>query len=68
MDSNNIKKISKTLSYVLRHHPEKLNLSMDSNGWVEISELLENLEKINHLKVTMEDLHYIVNNNDKKRF
>ena len=31
---------SKFLSYVLRHHPEEIGLTLDRNGWVTIDELL----------------------------
>ncbi len=30
-------KISKFLSYVLRHQPESIGLTLDSEGWAEIS-------------------------------
>ena len=40
MDSNKIVKISKRLSYVLRHDPQKLGLSLDAQGWVSVDALL----------------------------
>jgi len=48
------------ISYLLRHNPEDLH--MDKNGWVNVDELL------NKIKISFEDLQYIVDNNDKKRF
>lgn len=53
---------SKTLSYALRHHPEKFNLDMDNQGWVDVEQLLKNL------KLTRPQLEKIVKDNDKKRF
>ena len=32
--------ISKFLSYVLRHHPESIGITLDSQGWVSIDTLL----------------------------
>lgn len=61
---------SKYLSYLLRHHPEDLNLSMDKQGWVSVDELLNNLK--NQSKdfkiISFEILKNIVNTNNKKRF
>ncbi len=34
------KKLSKLLSYILRHHPEKFNLTLEPNGWVDIDILI----------------------------
>ena len=38
------KDLSKFLSLLLRHQPERLNLNMDKNGWVQVDELLQNLK------------------------
>jgi putative RNA 2'-phosphotransferase len=55
-------KQSKFLSLVLRHQPEKANLTMDSEGWVDVNELLK---KCNLTKSVLDE---IVATNDKKRF
>jgi len=38
-------RISKFLSYVLRHYPESIGLSMDEGGWVSVDELLHRATK-----------------------
>jgi putative RNA 2'-phosphotransferase len=38
-NKNHDVKISKRLSYVLRHKPESVGLELDSAGWVELEEL-----------------------------
>ena len=53
-------KISKQLSYLLRHNPKDLN--MDKDGYVQVSTLL------NKIGITKNQLDIIVENNDKKRF
>lgn len=63
----NEQKISKLLSYVLRHHPEKLHLTLDEQGWVGVDELLEALRN-NHRPITLDQLRQVVANNDKQRF
>jgi putative RNA 2'-phosphotransferase len=63
MNNQIVKKLSKFLSYVLRHDPKKLNLTMDKQGWVSVTQLLENLDDI-----SVEILEEVVAENDKKRF
>jgi len=53
-------KLSRKISYLLRHNPE--DLKMDKNGWVITEELLQKLN------ITLEELKIIVNTNNKKRF
>ncbi len=62
-----VKKISKRLSYVLRHAPEKANLTLDIGGWVQISDLLKGLKESGGA-ISRDQLDYVVANNDKKRF
>lgn len=57
-------KVSKHLSYVLRHKPEASNLTMDKQGWVEVKQLLSNIP----FEIIRSDLDSIVESNDKKRF
>lgn len=61
------KKISKFLSFVLRHHPEEIGIILDENGWVDVNVLIDACnKKSTHL--TLELLKEIVETNDKKRF
>lgn len=65
--NQNIVKISKFLSLVLRHEPEKIGLSLDAAGWVSVDELLAACRQ--HGKaITFEQLQDVVANNDKQRF
>lgn len=60
-------KISKFLSYVLRHRPDSINISLDTEGWVNIDELLKQAQQ--HGKaITHSLLKEIVQTNDKQRF
>lgn len=52
----NLKKISKTLSFGLRHEPGEIGIELDEKGWVEIDSLLDSLEE----DVTKEDIEKIV--------
>lgn len=39
--SDAYKKISKFLSYVLRHRTDEIGLTLDSKGWAAVAELIE---------------------------
>ncbi|MBR4693622.1 MAG: RNA 2'-phosphotransferase [Bacilli bacterium] len=63
-------KLSKTISYVLRHHPEEYNIELDGNGFVKIDVLLDaiNAKKEFQKSITIEDINYILDTSDKKRW
>lgn len=66
MDKDKEKKISKQLSYWLRHHPEDIGISIAKNGWVDVKELLEKSKS--KLLFDFNELKSVVQNNDKQRF
>jgi putative RNA 2'-phosphotransferase len=55
-------RVSKRLSYVLRHQPGSVGLTLDDAGWVDVDALLAAL----HL--TRAELEHVVATNDKQRF
>ena len=62
-------KLSKTISYALRHHPEEFNLQLDEEGWCFIDDLLNALQTVNKLQdVTLSDLKKMIAHSEKKRF
>jgi putative RNA 2'-phosphotransferase len=60
-------RISKFLSLVLRHQPEKIGLSLDQSGWASAPQLIEASRK-HGFEFTLEELQNVVAGNDKKRF
>lgn len=58
---------SKFLSLILRHEPERVGLSLDSAGWVGVTELLEAVNRQGST-LTLEQLKHVVATNSKKRF
>ena len=58
---------SKFLSYVLRHHPQAININLDAQGWVDIDTLLKAIQQSGR-KVNLELLQEVVFTNDKQRF
>ena len=60
-------RISKFLSLVLRHQPEKIGLSLDQSGWASVERLIEASSR-RGFDFTREELQNVVDGNDKKRF
>ena len=67
MNEKELKSTGKFLSLVLRHDPEKIGLTLDENGWAEVTVLLEKLAKKGK-KLDFDTLKYLVETNDKKRY
>lgn len=59
--------MSKFLSLILRHEPEKVGLELDAAGWTDVEELLAACGKHGRA-CTREQLDEIVATNEKKRF
>ena len=60
-------KVSKFLSLILRHEPERVGLELDHAGWVEVNELLDAVNGHGTV-LTLDDLKHVVATSDKKRF
>ena len=65
----NYLRLSKEISYALRHNPKQYNLSLDSLGYVQVKELLLALNNSKHYfkEITLEDLQKVIEISDKKR-
>ncbi|MDI2091889.1 RNA 2'-phosphotransferase [Commensalibacter oyaizuii] len=49
------KEISKMLSLVLRHAPERIGITLDQNGWTDIKHLISKAKKSGY-KISLEEL------------
>ena len=58
--------ISKLISLVLRHHPERLGLTLDKHGWADTSALIAAINAIQPFD--MEALETIVRTDNKQRY
>lgn len=67
MYQNERVKLSKFLSYVLRHKPQSVGVELDAGGWCSIDALIRAAQsKGRHF--TVEDILEVVRTNDKQRF
>ncbi|CAL9503732.1 putative RNA 2'-phosphotransferase [Streptomyces sp. enrichment culture] len=67
MDETRTVKVSKYLSKHLRHQPERIGLTLDEAGWVEIDTLIA-AATAHGFRFTREELDHVVAANDKRRF
>ena len=62
MDNVALVRISRRLSYVLRHDPASVGLTLDAQGWVAVDDLLA------ALALSRAELDAVVAGNDKRRY
>ncbi len=62
-------RLSKTVSYALRHKPEEFNLKLDKEGFVLLEELLQGLNQSGKFAERIEktDIEYVIAHSDKRR-
>ncbi|MEH6575689.1 MAG: RNA 2'-phosphotransferase, partial [Amphritea sp.] len=58
-------RVSKYLSYLLRHNPDAIGIRLDEKGWASIEELIE---KKQGFSLSRELIEVVVETNDKQRF
>ncbi len=62
-------RISKFLSYILRHHPDKFNLKLDKNGYADLTTVLNLLSnRFKDEKILKETIEFMIQNSKKTRF
>ena len=62
-------KVSKLLSFVLRHQPDATGLALDTNGWADIDELIDKANQSKEVNaLTRELIDAVVKSSDKQRF
>ena len=64
MNQNKMKAISKHLSYILRHKPQAIGLTLDPQGWANVDDLISKSPK----GLSREKIVAVVESNDKQRF
>ena len=65
MPKDNSVRLSKSLSYVLRHGAEEVGLKIRPDGYIRVEDLLRNQT---FRDISLQDVITVVENNDKKRF
>jgi putative RNA 2'-phosphotransferase len=65
--TDDLVKISKFLSLVLRHKPQQIGLALDEHGWADVDDLIRCANEAGH-RLTRPLLEQVVAQNDKQRF
>jgi putative RNA 2'-phosphotransferase len=65
--ADDLTRLSKFLSLVLRHKPEEIGLTLDANGWADVADLIR-LANQGGTRLSRELLDRVVAESDKKRF
>lgn len=61
------KQVSRFVSLILRHKPEKIGIQLDEHGWADVNELIEGIRRAGR-NIDFTLLEKIVAENDKQRF
>jgi putative RNA 2'-phosphotransferase len=67
VDAKRLVRVSRLLSFGLRHRPEKLGLHLDASGWADVDRVLEALAAQGE-RLSVEELEQLVATSDKQRF
>lgn len=67
MDRRYEMKVSKTMSYILRHNPYEFNLEVDDDGFIDYESFLCALKE-RYKDISSEDVLFIVDNDDNRRY
>ena len=59
--------LGRFISLILRHRPEEIGLTLDPEGWANVDELLDGINKTGR-KIDMVTLERIVRENNKQRY
>lgn len=60
-------KVSKYLSFVLRHHPEAIGLKLDRNRWANVDELIDKANTSGK-SITLAQVRDVVSLDEQKMF
>ena len=63
---DNLTKVSKYISLILRHKPETIGITLDEHGWANVKDLINGANKTHKLDMKM--LEEIVATDDKQRY
>lgn len=63
----NIEKLSRFISFILRHKPEEIGLTLDEHGWAKVTDLINGINRSGR-RIDMSVLEEIVKTDNKQRY
>jgi putative RNA 2'-phosphotransferase len=67
MNQQRVVRVSKYLAMHLRHRPERIGITLDSGGWVDVDELVAACVR-DGFPISRAELEHVVVSNDKHRY
>lgn len=68
LNENDIRPVSKHMSWALRHNPEEAGITVDDHGWADVTELAWSANSTVAVKVTPQKLYGIAATDEKGRY
>lgn len=70
LSQDEIKYISRKMSYALRHNPDKYGITLDEEGYTDLAGFLKAMNAMHHFNppLTRQTIQYVMDHSDKKRF
>lgn len=65
---SSLRDISKYICFILRHHPEDIDISLDNHGWANVDELIAGIARSKDKEFDRETLERIVREDNKQRY
>ena len=65
---SSLRDISKYICFVLRHHPEDIDISLDNHGWANVDELIAGIARSKDKEFNRETLEMVVREDNKQRY
>ena len=65
---SSLRDISKYIYFVLRHHPEAIDISLDNRGWANVDELIAGIARSKDKECNRDTLEKIVREDNKQRY
>lgn len=60
--------LSRYISFILRHRPDTIGLSLDKHGYIDVQDLINGINKNSVFNIDLNILKFIVETDNKKRY
>ena len=60
--------LSRYISFILRHRPDTIGLSLDKHGYIDVQDLINGINKNSVFNIDLDILKFIVETDNKKRY
>lgn len=60
--------LSRYISFILRHRPDTIGLSLDKHGYIDVQDLINGIKENSDFYIDLDILKFIVETDNKKRY